>query len=50
VIVALSGVPPFWASSKQTLAESILAKDVSFKSARWGKVGGVQGPYTKDAY
>lgn len=33
--VALSGIPPFWASSRQTLAESILNKDVSFKSAKW---------------
>lgn len=36
--VALCGVPPFWASSRQSLAESIVRQEVSFASAKWGSI------------
>jgi len=36
--VSLCGVPPFWASSRRSLAESIVRQEVSFASAKWASV------------
>lgn len=36
--IVLSGIPPFWASSRHTVAECIMKKDVSFRSAKWANV------------
>eukprot|EP00475_Leptophrys_vorax_P019625 TRINITY_DN26902_c0_g1_i1.p1 TRINITY_DN26902_c0_g1~~TRINITY_DN26902_c0_g1_i1.p1 ORF type:complete len:109 (+),score=1.36 TRINITY_DN26902_c0_g1_i1:22-327(+) len=33
--VAMSGVPPFWASCNHSLAKAIREKELSFKSAKW---------------
>ncbi|CAI5949211.1 unnamed protein product [Closterium sp. NIES-65] len=36
--VAMSGVPPFWATAERTVAEAVLTRPVVFRPAKWGGV------------
>ncbi|CAI5966890.1 unnamed protein product [Closterium sp. NIES-65] len=36
--IAMSGVPPFWAASKQSVQEAVTTREASFRSAKWAHV------------
>ncbi|CAI5463513.1 unnamed protein product [Closterium sp. Yama58-4] len=36
--IAMSGVPPFWAASKQSVQEAVATREASFRSAKWAHV------------
>ncbi|CAI7854817.1 unnamed protein product [Closterium sp. NIES-53] len=36
--VAMSGVPPFWATAERTVAEAVLTRPVVFRPTKWGGV------------
>ncbi|GJP29005.1 hypothetical protein CLOM_g11, partial [Closterium sp. NIES-68] len=36
--IAMSGVPPFWAASKQSVQEAVATREASFKSAKWAHI------------
>jgi len=38
MFIALSGIPPFWASMRQSIQECIRTKEITFKSTKWANV------------